>query len=273
MKVNHLNQNVTLSKWQGLITNSFFFAVCLTGIIFLQNSQANQQQENLSSQKYQEQEKNEAFELSLTQNIPALGFDNILANWLYLRFIQYFGDSDARESIGFNLSSEYFKQVVQRDPRFVDAFVRLDSATSVFEGNPKVSVSSLDHALKYISPTMIAPGTKPYYLWFYKAIDQLLFLGDPQGAKHSYQMAINWAKETGDVHSPQLITRIQEMIKFLDKNPKSKVAQIGAWAAVLANSMDEKSVKRVVKEIRALGGEVIQTPDGRLLVRVPPNVD
>jgi hypothetical protein len=48
--------------------------------------------------------------------------------------------------------------------------------------------------------------------------------------------------------------------------------QIGAWAMVLSNNSDSRTVKRALTAIQALGGESITNPDGSATVRVPLNI-
>jgi hypothetical protein len=266
-----LKQKIATVPFVGLIVS----LVCLFGIISLQQSTIQSKSSQLSLADYLEQEKQEKLDLNLWGKLPSLGFNNLIADWLYLRFIQYFGDGDAREKTGYMLSSSYFEQVVDRDPLFVDAMIKLDTSTSLFEGNPQLSVRLLTKSVNSIPPDMFSPGTPAYYLWLYKGIDQLLFLGQPQAAKRSYQVALNLMKET----KPQtektqgLIARTQQTIDFLDRNPKSRAAQIGAWAGLLGNIVDKKTLQQVIQEIQSLGGEIITSPDGRLLVRVPPNIE
>ena len=201
-----------------------------------------------------------------------MGFENILADWLYLKFIQYFGDSDARESIGYSLSPDYFNQIVDRDPRFVDAILKLDTATSIFAGYPEQSVSLLGKSLSTIPANFKSPGASPYYLPVYKGINELLFLGNPKAAERSYRQATDWAKKYDDPQSQNMVARTQQMADFLAQNPQSKVPQIGAWIMVLSNNSDARTVKRAVTEIQSLGGIVTTKADGSLLVRVPPDV-
>jgi hypothetical protein len=210
-------------------------------------------------------------------NMPQSSLSRDTAREVGARFSrrQYFGDGDARNHTGYGLSSTYFRQIVDRDPRFVDAMIKLDTATSLFEGNPQSSVAFLGQSLIRITPEMISFGTPAYYLWFYKGVDQLLFLGDPFAAKRSYRMAMNWM-EKSPIQTQQkrdLMARTEQTIQFLERNPKSQSAQIGAWASLLGNLVDPRTIARVMTEIRNLGGEIYTAPDGRVMVRVPPNIN
>jgi NAD-dependent DNA ligase len=60
-------------------------------------------------------------------------------------------------------------------------------------------------------------------------------------------------------------------VQFLDRNPKSKSAQIAAWTMVLTNQVDERTRKFAIERIKALGGKVYITPQG--IAVGPPKTD
>ena len=256
-------------NWLGF---ALIFVSAIAGIVILQKPRLAAGQQRLSAAEYRRQEQQEKIQLNLMADFPSLGAGNLWADWLYLRFIQYFGDSPARETIGYSLSPDYFQAVVDRDPRFVDANLKLATATSIFAGAPQRTVALLGQSLQSVSPQQVTFTYPPYFLWIYKGVDELLFLGDIQEAKRSYQQALNWAEKSDDPRSQSIAQRMRESIQFLQTNPKSKSAQIGAWSVVLSNG-DPQVQRRAIDEIKALGGEVFVTPDGRLNVRVPPGID
>jgi hypothetical protein len=122
-------------------------------------------------------------------------------------------------------------------------------------------------------PSKFTTNTPPYYLWRAKGNNELLFLGDTQATKESYIKSIEAAKAYDDDDSKRIIEISERSIQFLEKNPDSKLARIGAWVGVLSNRPDTKTVKRVIQEIEALGGKVTLTPDGKITVQVSKNTD
>lgn len=269
----NIKQNLLNHYLLPILNYGAVIIVSLTGIIVLQYPKIPLNKTPLSQSEYQAEENTEKLQLQFLKKIPALGFNNILADWSYLKFIQYFGDSKARDQVGYTLSPDYFSQVVNHDPHFVDALLKLDTSTTLFAGYPKKSVELLNQSLKTISPKFISNPTPPYYLWRAKGIDELLFLGDSQATKKSYTKAIEWAREYDDPKSKNFIMVTEETIKFLEKNPNSKIAQIGAWTNILGSSPDSKTFNRVIEEIKKLGGEVIINPNGQITVKVPPEMD
>ncbi len=251
-------------------------ALSLTGVIGLQKSKINPNQETLTVEEYQKQAQLEKLQLNVSKGVPSLGFNNLLADWFYLGFIQYFGNGEARKHIGYPLSADFFKLVVDNDPRFVDAHLKLAVSTSIFAGYPEKSVEYLTKSIESLpeDPSdMISPVYPPYYLWIYKSIDELLFLGDVEAAKHSNTMAANVADNYPDEVSQAVAKRRRETVEFLEKNPKSRAVQIGAWSQILYSAPNEETVNRALAEIQALGGEFFLLPNGELRVRVPEWID
>jgi len=261
-----------ITQFLSLIPFCIVIGLSLSGIILLQRSTIPSKDAKLTKQEYQTQEQDENSQLNFFSRVPNLGFENVLADWLYLQFIQYFGDNDARDKVGYSLTENFFSQLIQRDPRFTDAVFKLDTATSLFAGSPQKSVELLHEALQKIPPKFTT-NIPPYYLWRAKGNNELLFLGDTQAAKSSYTKSIEAAKAYDDDDSKRIIEISQRSIQFLEKNPDSKLARIGAWVGVLSNRPDDKTVKRVIQEIKTLGGKVTVTPEGKVTVEVPQNMN
>ena len=240
--------------------------LCAFAIISLQLPRLNVEQQRIDKAGYLKQEELEKTRLSLIKKMPSFGFNNLLVDWVYLNFIQYFGDNIARQQTGYSLVPEYFEIVVERDPRLVNAYFDLSPATTLYAGRPDRSVALIEQGLKSISPNN-AP--KAYLLWFYKGVDELLFLGNTEAARHSYEMAAQWASTSKDKSSKQVAARARETAQFLAKNPQSVRAKIGAWTMILSNAHDDASRQLAILNIRKLGGEVTITPDGNLQIKTP----
>jgi hypothetical protein len=238
------------------------------GVILLQQHEVKKKDIQLTTTEYQDQEKEAKLQLNFLDKTPTMGFDNIVADWVYLQFIQYFGDIEAREKTGYSLLPDYFSQVVNHDPLFVDAISQLEVATSLFAALPQESVDLLGKALQSMQPKLIT-RIEPYYLWRAKGNNELLFLGDLNATKESYAKSIEWAKEYDTDDSQKIIDISQKSIQFLEENPDSKLVRIGAWVAVLSNRPDAKTIERVIQEIEALGGKVTTNPNGQVIVNVP----
>lgn len=239
--------------------------LCLVGVVSLQLPKLNMQNRQLSKAEYFKQEQTEKTSLDLLKKLPSFGFDNLIADWAYLQFIQYFGDSLAREQTGYSLVPTQFEVVVNRDPRFVKALLFLSSATSLYAGRPDRTVALMNQSLKSLTPTL----PKAYFVWLYKGVDEMLFTGDSQAARHSYEMASKWASLHKDPQSQGIAARTRKTAQFLARNPRSKTAQVNAWALILANAIDDSTRQFAIRRIRTLGGQVSITPQGEVKVEVP----
>ncbi len=211
----------------------------------------------------------ERLQLELMQKLPSFGFDNMVGNWVFISFAQYFGDETARDKNGYSLSPEYFEVIINRDPYFLDAYKFLSSSTTLYAGMPERTISLMEQGLKSLSPK--APY-KAYYIWRYKGTDELLFLGDSQAAKQSFETAGKWADAYSDEDSKYIAKLSHQTAKFLASNPNSKSAQVSAWSLVLTNAFDDRVRKIAISRIQALGGKVSIAEDGQFKVQ-PPKKD
>jgi hypothetical protein len=257
----------------GILFNILLIALTVLGILILQNQSINKNQQVLTTESYQQQDKKDRQKLNIISLLPTFGLQNIWADWIFLQFIQYFGDGKARLATDYDQCPLYFKTIVGQDPRFVDAINYLDVCTSIFAGYPLESIQYMKNSLPKMKAKMEGVRIRPYYIWRSLGIGQLLFQGKPLEAAQSYQRAIDWAKIYQDSESNNFINNLQQSVNFLAKNPDSKMAQIGAWASVLGNNPDEKTLKRVTKEVEALGGTVKIGLDGQVKFIVPEETD
>jgi hypothetical protein len=225
--------------------------------------------ETPSPEALQRETESEELWLNLLEQAPSFGFDNLLADWVYLNFLQYFGDDAARQVTGYGLSPEYFEIIVDRNPRFVDAYVGLSTSITLYAAQPEKSVALMEKGLQSMSPRV---PPESYYVWRYKAIDELLFLGDAQAARQSFEKAAEWASLSPDPGSQQVAEMSQQTAEFLRRDPESKLAQISAWVMVLNSVQDERARQIAINQIEALGGQVVRTEEGTVRI-IPPSQD
>jgi hypothetical protein len=214
----------------------------------------------------------ERLRLNLLQKAPSLGFDNLMANWVYLGFLQYFGDDLARGQTGYELSPAYFEIIVDRDPRFLGSYISLTASLSLYAGKPEQSVALMAKGLKSMS-AKIPP--KSYYVWRYKGIDELLFLGDVKSAQQSFAKAGEWASIYPDAESQSVAAISRRTAQFLAGNPdkaRIKNAQEAIWATVIVNALqanDSRTRDQVIRQIEARGGKVTISQEGGVSVQLP----
>jgi tetratricopeptide (TPR) repeat protein len=225
-------------------------------ILYLQTPQLatiKQQGKNLSKAVLQQEEAKAQAQLSISKQLPTFGFNNLVADWHFINFMQYFGDNEVRQKAGYASAMEYFDAILNRDPRFLEAYYYLSNAGSIYAGQPERSVALMNRSLKSLSPKVPDRG---YFIWRLKAVDELLFLGRVPDARNSMQNAANWAKQY-DTEEGQNVARLsQNTANYLSRNPNSKKAQFDAWNMVLKAAIDDFVIKRAIVGIQSTGGKV-----------------
>ena len=205
----------------------------------------------------------------LQKKIPSFGLNNLLADLTYLRYVQYFGDRKAREVTGYSVVTDYFENIVNRDPNFIQSHFVMSTANSLFAAQPEKTVEFLDRALETLNPTV---PNYPFLVWTYKATDEILFLGDIEAAKDSYRNAAQWAKAYTKYEEDlgnEMAERFNKTANFLANNPNPGQAQFGAWMSTLSTAKDRKTQDYVLNRLKELGAEINISPDGRLDIKPP----
>lgn len=207
--------------------------------------------------------------LALWKHLPAYGYNNLLSNWVFLRFLQYFGDDDARNLGDYRLSANYFDVMVDLDPWFTEGYYYLSSSSSLFAGTPDKTVNILGRGLATMSPRQPQDS---YYIWRLKAIDEHLFLGDIPAAIKSYLTAAEWASYYNDEQSQYVMARSKDTAAFLIRDPRSIMAQVTGWVTVLSQARDQGTQQRAIAELQKIGVKVRLDEQGAPRFTVPPEI-
>lgn len=207
----------------------------------------------------------EQVQLSLLQEMPSFGYDNVVADWVFLNFLQYFGDDQERARTDYTLSPDYFEVIIPRNPRFLMAYLFLSTSSSIYAGQPERSIALMDEGLRQLSPQL--PGA--YFTWRQKGIDELLFLGDSQAARESFETAADWAEMSNDPVGQFVAQQSRQTAQYLARNPDSKSAQVAAWSMVLSYAPDEQTQQLAIRRIEELGGRVNVAEDGTMSITMP----
>ncbi len=202
--------------------------------------------------------------LELVRHSPSIGFRNVVANTVFIQFLQYFGDDDARKQFGYAKSPDFFEALISQDPYYRDFYIFLSGSSTLYAGRPDRSVEITASGLSNLSPNQ-PPDS--YYVWRYKAVDELLFLGDNKAAQASFGTAADWAAQSKAPGSEQIAIQSRRTADFLADNPNSRVAQIDAWSSLLTTALDKDTRIRAIKKIEELGGSIVISEDGSLGVQ------
>ncbi|PZO23226.1 MAG: hypothetical protein DCF25_00975 [Leptolyngbya foveolarum] len=252
------------------LTSGLIGTLCIAAISGFQYSSLNRLNSNTKDgfvQSNYSKVEQTVEQLNILKNTPSFGFGNSIANWGFLQFLQYFGDEEARNANGYNLSPDYLSAVLAHDPYYKDFYLFLSESATFYAGMPDRTVEIIETKLPYLKENR-APDS--YYVWRYKGTDELLFLDDSKTAQKSFEMAAAWAEESNKKDSKLIATLSRQTADFLASDPDSTQAKIGAWGNILTTSRDEQTQARAVQNIRKLGGEVVISDAGGVSIEYPP---
>ena len=241
-----------LNKTSKLLSSLAPF-VCLAGIVILQGQQYKKSVQKLNTADYLAQEREQAKLVDWQKRSPNLGFGNLKADLTYLNFVQYFGDENARKTIGYKLVPNYFDAITHTDPQFTQAYLRLAVANSMYAGNPEATIALTERGLEAIAPE----SEDAALLWTSKGLDELLFMGDKKAAVESYKMAEEWTALAKGDRAEDLEIKDLETVLQSTTEIDLKEAQIRAWSSVLVHIRDNRRRGEIIDKIGELKAEII----------------
>ncbi|MEL6382296.1 MAG: hypothetical protein AAFQ89_07455 [Cyanobacteria bacterium J06626_18] len=230
-------------------------AICMGGLASLQLPRLRSQLTDIESnpELAQEAESSQRDRLQLWQTMPTLGFDNLVADWAFLGFLQYFGNSEARQITGYTVSPEFFEVIVTHDPYFRLPYRFLSSSVTLFAAQPDATTRLLEQGLSHMTPTFPEDS---FWLWRYKAVDELLFLGDTEAAINSFEKSAEWAAQSPVEDADSYVNSAERTANFLRQDPDSRQVQANSWMMVWANAINENVRQFAQGQIEALGYQV-----------------
>ncbi|MCT7982232.1 hypothetical protein NG796_02880 [Laspinema sp. A4] len=253
-------QTVTSRGWGEWATVAIAI-VALAGAIIMQ--QMGLGNPRLAQTDPRQAEQQEALQVQMLRRSPTLGFDNMIANYAFLKWVQYFGDEEIRDQIGYALNQEYFDVITRLDPRFAEMYPFISTAVSFAQGEPELGIEYMDRGLAVLSPEI---NPKAFLVWRFKGLDQLLLLGDIPGSIESHERAAQWARGTEYDDYADLY---QSAADFLRTEPDSTGVRLWAWNEVYQNSINESVKQRAEQEILKLGASKQINEEGQVIFVLP----
>jgi hypothetical protein len=205
----------------------------------------------------------QALQLQLLKILPTLGYDNLIADWTFLNFLQYFGDEPARKLTGYELNDDYFDVISQLDPRWVEMYLFLSTSVSFYQAQPQIAVELMNRGTEALSPEM---SQTAWIVWRLKGIDQLLLLGDTSGAIQSLSQAADWAERSD---YPDFAAQFRAAADVLRQNPDNLQVRLNAWLSVYYQTTDELVRQRATQELLSLGAKQEITEEGEVRFILP----
>jgi len=266
-------------KWLSLLLNGVIGLVALAGVVTMQSSGQLggmppdvQGQKALSAisatnfkQATQQEVQQEALRLKMLKTLPSFGFDNLIADWTFLKFLQYFGDDEARDVTGYNLSQEYFDIITRRDPRRVEIYPFLSVAVSFYQAKPEIAVQLMERGTSALSPQI---DPQAWTVWRNKGLDELLLLGDIPDSIRSHEMAADWVEQTPK--GRELAPIFRATAEYMRRDPDSVPVRFTAWSTVYYQTKDKIVRLRAKQALVKLGVQVQKDRDGKESFILPP---
>ena len=258
--MNIFKRDIGNSLW---VTVSLLFAY-IALISWFQISEVKQVHnkfENLSTKKTVKTESELRKKLKIAKEMPSLGFRNLVADGVFLNFLQYFSDVSERKDTTQSLSPDFFETIIALDPFYRDYYLFLSSSVTLYAAQPQKAVKIMEEGLEAITPNILSDS---FYIWRYKAVDELLFLGNSQLAQRSFEQAAEWASHSIAPDSKAMGIASRKTAEFLAADPDSHAAQIAAWSSILSNALNDDIRRKAVQRINELGGIVRFREDGSI---------
>jgi hypothetical protein len=145
--------NVRQTRWPLIAGTTIGLSVLIAAILGLQQQQLhalqNPASETLAADATNEEQQRE-LQLALLESLPDFGFRNLWADWVFLIFLQYFGNFEYRQETSYRLSGDYFEIILDRDPYAYLPYEYLSSSVSLFAGEPERAVALQEKRIESI---------------------------------------------------------------------------------------------------------------------------
>ncbi len=251
-------------RWIGHLTNGAIALLAIGGIILLQRATIERAPQGLEDPVLAQDRTRT--QLQLAAKLPSLGFDNLLANWAFLSYLQYFGDTEVRQATGYTANEDYFEVMTLRDPRFTTLAPFISAGVAYYAGKPEKSVTLMTRMTDALDPRRQPDA---FWVWRFKAFDQYLLLNDIPATIASLEMAGRWAAITQKYR--RVAPFFQETADFLRRDPNTKSVRFYAWNEVYQAAVDPLVIQRAEQELLAMGAKRAQKlPNGRYRFVAPP---
>lgn len=255
-------------KWLSLLLGGAIAAAALAGVVAMQSSgqlggipavesQGEKPAPAISAANFKQSEQQERLRLKMLKALPTFGFDNLIADWTFLKFLQYFGDDEARTATGYRLSQDYFDIITRHDPKWVEIYPFLSVAVSFYQAKPEIAVQLMERGTNALLPQI---DPQAWRVWRNKGLDELLLLGDTSESARSHDMAAQWVEGTPE--GQKLAPMFRATANFLRRDPDSVPVRFAAWSTVYYQTNDKFVRQKAKQALVKLGAKVRKDKDG-----------
>lgn len=193
----------------------------------------------------------------------SLGFDQLLADVYWLAFIQYIGDTAARQADRSEQAEKYLDLVTLLDPKFVQAYWFAAFVVGQEQQKPDVAERIINRGIEF--------NQDNWYLPFIAGVNQYLYAHNEESAARFYRMAAKfpdapkWLGRQADILQAKIPSLIKEVNtwnsiytsskdKLVRDRARERLAH--AWIKVFRLSPSEKIRQKAIDELQKMGIEV-----------------
>jgi len=176
---------------------------------------------------------------------PAFGYDNLLADFVWMRFAQYYGDQRSRQMSGYKLSYEYLDVITDRDPKFEKAYLAANFSVANKMGRTDLAEKLLTKGVRN--------NPDSYLIWQYRGFLHLLYTGAPDKAAFSFkQNAIIAVAREGNAKQAWG-NYWWQMGSYLESNQPSVWQLRTIWNEVFNSAPDGETKILALGQLKKLG--------------------
>jgi tetratricopeptide (TPR) repeat protein len=226
-------------------------ALCSLPVFWMQARASQQSRDAI------QQDTSEDATLDTFAKLPDFGNRNLIADFLWLRFTQYFGDTPLRVKSGYGLSYKYLKTVTDKDPHFENAYRVANLAVAYRMGRPDLADALLAKGIQQ--------NPDSYLLWQTRGFLHFLYTGDITKAVYCFRKNAGLAVAVGGNRLQHWGNYWLAMSRYLEASKSNVWTRRQIWSEVYATSVDESTKALALNQLDALG--VLLRKDGRLVAR------
>jgi tetratricopeptide (TPR) repeat protein len=232
-------------------TSWLMIALCFLPVFWMQ-VQASQRHSNTFQQTIKAD-----FALDTLSKFPDFGNRNLVADVLWLRFVQYFGDTKVRSKSSYGLSYKYLETITNKDLHFVNAYRVANLAVAYKMGRPDLAESLLIKGIQ--------ANPDSYLLWQARGFLHFLYTGNISKAVYCFRRNAGLAVAVGGNSQQHWGNFWFAMSRYLESSKSNIWTRRQIWAEVYANSFDTDTKQQALIQLSKLG--VSLHKDGRLVAR------
>jgi len=228
------------------------------------------QQMTASAVASDEAQRQEKSRLAVLSRLPSVGFGNVLADWTFLNLIQYDGDSETRQAVGYELAPQYFETITRFDPRFVDTYIFLSGILSHQMGRPEEAIALMDRGTTALTPDA---DPRAFLVWRIKGSDQLVLLNNVAESARSYDTAGDWALKSRDESVRPTGPILKQTAAFLRTDPNKQTLLLWSWSAIYDQAVmtrDRKTQDKARAKLTQIGAIERKDDRGNSYFILPP---